>query len=288
MRVVKIVFLTFLVGCTHLLYQPSKLVFHRPHLINLDKKNVTWTAEDGTRLEGWIVFDPHYKGLKKGLIAHFHGNAENLTSHYLSMAWMTQHGFDLMVFDYRGYGTSEGKSNPKGVYLDSLSALEYAHKLVIEQKYKNFIIMGQSLGGSLVLKALSVHKHIQKDVDLVILDSTFRSNAQVSAALLRSNFITFLFSPLAYLLVHDTYNATQSDLEEWNIPTLIVTHLNDPVVKSYQSKQIFTVLGKNVELKKKWLWMREEEPSGHINSFFYPNGPWNQKLLTFINEMEKN
>lgn len=282
--VVKLVFLTFFVSCSNLMYQPSKLVFHDPTLIKLQKKEVSFKSLDGVNLHGWIVSDSNLHRMNKGLITLFHGNAENLTSHYLAFAWLVPKGYDLFVFDYRGYGNSEGSVSPKGILQDSIAALNYSENLLTEKNYSSWIVIGQSLGGSLVLKSLSERKNIQNKVSLVILDSSFRSNSKESAALLRTNFITFLFSPLAYVLMHDTYNATLKDLNSWSIPTLIVAHKDDPVVISYQSNEIFN----QISSLKKWIWVRTEKPSGHINSFYYPNGPWNEKLWNFLNGQNLN
>lgn len=265
------------ISCSSLLYHPSGLVWHLPSKIGLEYTDHALVSQDGTKLHGWLIKKGH--GPKKGLVLLYHGNAENITTHYLSFAWLAEHGYDLFVFDYRGYGKSEGKPSPKGLSDDANAALEYTYKLKLTYAYPQFIVVGQSLGGSLVLKVLSENHHAEKDIGLVILDSTFRSNSEVSAAVLRSHFVTAIFSPLAYVLMQDTHNASVEDLKRWKYPTLIVTHEHDPVVSSKLTQKIFHQLG---PASKKWLWVRNDEFSGHINSFLSPRGPSNDRLLELL------
>ena len=52
------------------------------------------------------VVDPH----PKGWVVQVHGNAQNLTSHVRGLGWVTELGYGLLIFDYRGYGSSTGKA----------------------------------------------------------------------------------------------------------------------------------------------------------------------------------
>ena len=193
------------------------------------------------------------------------------------------HGYDIFIADYRGYGKSEGTPSPRGLYLDTQAAFDYALKLKAKKNYPQFIVAGQSLGGSLVLKLLSEEKNKKEKVDLVILDSTFRSNSQVGAAMLRKHWLTFLLSPLSYLLLQDNYNASIDDLRQWNYPTLCVTHLRDPVVPAYLTQQIYEYLNPQ---HPKWLWLRNDNDVGHINSFLLDGGSYNLRLLAFLKDLE--
>lgn len=46
---------------------------------------------------------------KNTLVLFFHGNAENISSHFISAAWIADRGYDLMMFDYRRFGRSDGE-----------------------------------------------------------------------------------------------------------------------------------------------------------------------------------
>ena len=73
------------------------------------------------------LYDPA-QGKAMGTVVHFHGNAQNMSAHYTFVSWLPAHGFNLFVFDYRGYGQSEGTLSREGVYEDSVAAVEYVRK----------------------------------------------------------------------------------------------------------------------------------------------------------------
>ena len=101
-----------MMGCNSLFYYPSQKVFYTPHNFGTTYEDVYFTSKDGTRLNGWFV--PAI-GHAKGTVIHFHGNAENITNHYTFVQWLPSEGFNLFVFDYRGYGASSGKPDLEGM-----------------------------------------------------------------------------------------------------------------------------------------------------------------------------
>lgn len=277
-KILSILFCIFLYSCSNLLYFSSNIVYDKPQRHGLEIENLTFTTSDNVKLHSWLITSPLVK-VKKGLILQYHGNAENLSSHYISYAWLAKFGYDVLIFDYRGFGQSEGEASPYGLYLDAQSALDFALSYREKNHYEKFIVSGQSLGGAVLLKTLSEAKNFNKNINLVILESTFRSNSAVSASVLRRSWLTALFSPLAYILMNDSYNASIADLVHWPFVTLCVTHKDDPVVASYLLEDIFKQL-KNA--KKKWLWLRDDEFVGHLTSFYTPDGPLNLRLLDLI------
>jgi len=96
---------------------------------------------------GWY-FPSQLSTTPKATIIQFHGNAQNFSAHYLSLAWLTKQEFNLFTFSYRGYGNSEGRPDQKGTYLDGLAALNQGWELHKKSGAKKFIVYGQSLGGS--------------------------------------------------------------------------------------------------------------------------------------------
>ncbi len=268
----------YISSCTSLLYYPSKLVFDNPKRHKLDVENHVIVTKDQLRLHAWLLSSSTAK-IKKGLILQFHGNAENLSTHYLSLAWLAHLGYDVLIFDYRGYGLSEGTPSIRGLYLDSQAVYKYALQLRTEKKYSQFIIVAQSLGGSVALRTLSENTITNSQVNLVIFDSTFRSNSEVSATILRKSWPTFLFSPLAYIFMQDNYNAQEKDLQNWPYKTICITHPDDPVVPSILTVKLYHSLKAS---KYKWLWLRDDIYGGHASAFFTPDGPLNQKLINFL------
>ncbi len=193
-----------------------------------EAKQVHFTSQDGTVLYAWLFQARGEKNPPLGTIIQFHGNAENMSSHYLSLAWLTEQGYQLVAFDYRGYGRSEGDPSQKGTYLDALAALNVAWDFHQQNHAKRFIVFGQSLGGAIATRALQDFP--EKDhVDLLVLDSTFTSYKSVARRKLASFWLTWPFSPLGNVLISDEYNAEEA-LKQNRSRMLIIHDRNDPVM----------------------------------------------------------
>ena len=98
-------------------------------------------------------------------------------------------GHNVMTFNYRGFGKSEGEASEKGLYKDGEAAYQY---LVNETKSpKDIVVYGYSLGGGVASDIAARHQ-----VD-VILDRTFSSGAD-RAAMGVNKIISWVFRLAAY------------------------------------------------------------------------------------------
>ena len=69
-------------GCSHLFYQPSDVMFlEHPESVEKLRREVEFRSADGTKLSGWYF--PARAGGHKGTVIQFHGNAQNLTAHFV-------------------------------------------------------------------------------------------------------------------------------------------------------------------------------------------------------------
>jgi fermentation-respiration switch protein FrsA (DUF1100 family) len=127
-----------------LLYSPICEVCCTPADIGLRFESVVFESSDGTKLTGWYI--PAVNG--KFTVLFCHGNGGNIM-HRLDNINIFHHlGLSCFIFDYRGYGKSEGKPTESGTYLDAQAAYNW----LIHQKRtapENIIIFGRSLGGSI-------------------------------------------------------------------------------------------------------------------------------------------
>ena len=79
-----------------------------------------------------------------------HGNAEDLGTASYFLEELKTAGFAVFAYDYRGYGTSEGKPSEKNVYEDAQTAYEYlTNELKIPPE--KIIVHGRSLGGAVAI-----------------------------------------------------------------------------------------------------------------------------------------
>ena len=83
--------LALLAGCTGLVFQPMRQLVLTPDQIGLDYREVAFETEDGVRLHGWFL---PAASARRGSVLFLHGNAENISTHIASVAWMPAAGFD--------------------------------------------------------------------------------------------------------------------------------------------------------------------------------------------------
>src|SRR5574341_868653 len=115
----------FVEGCDGLFYHPSRNAFLDPASIGFPFQDVGFNSLDGTRLHGWFFAPKDGPERAKATVIHFHGNAENISTHFQAVAWLAREGFNVFVFDYRGYGQSDGKPNPEGIEEDEVAAARW-------------------------------------------------------------------------------------------------------------------------------------------------------------------
>ncbi len=167
----------FIVGFDSCFYYPSREVFHTPDQLGLDYEDVTFEASDGVKLSGWFL---RAQGAAKGTVVHFHGNAENMSGHITFADWLPRAGYNLLVFDYRGYGKSEGKVTRKGTILDGHAALDYVLSRPDVDPQRVFAF-GQSIGGAVAIAVAAERPELRA----VVVDSTFSSYRRIAAMHLR-------------------------------------------------------------------------------------------------------
>ena len=89
----------------------------------------------------------------KGTVVFHHGNAGSVGYHLPFVVWMVRGGYQVLMYDYRGYGKSGGKISRKGVIEDTRAAIAYAQSRK-DVDGKKIISFGHSLGGAKSLAGL--------------------------------------------------------------------------------------------------------------------------------------
>lgn len=127
---------------------PQRTLLTPPKLLGLPVERVTLSTEDGLTLVSWVI-----PADSSGLwLLICHGNAGNLSEfdrpvHY---AGLRRLGLNLLAFDYRGYGESEGAPSESGLYKDANAA----YRLLREQRGvppERIILFGHSLGSAVAV-----------------------------------------------------------------------------------------------------------------------------------------
>jgi fermentation-respiration switch protein FrsA (DUF1100 family) len=217
-------------GCNGLFYYPDQVAYSRADRLGTPCEEVSFTSADGTRLHGWFL---PAQGERKGTVVHFHGNAQNLTSHVGLVTWLPEEGYDVLAFDYRGYGRSAGAADREGLVLDGQAALDYARKRP-DVDATRLLVFGQSLGGAVALA--TVGEGDPRAVRGVAVDSTFGAYQGMANQTLGGTLVTY---PFAWLLVSGDHDPVDS-LERLPPTPLLVLHGDaDEVVPFEEGQALF-------------------------------------------------
>ena len=151
------------------LYYPVREISYTPEELGLDFEEATLKTADGLRLSGWYipVEDSNFT------VLFCHGNGGNMMHRLDSINIFYNLGLSCFIFDYRGYGKSEGKPSEEGTYLDARAAYDW---LIREKKVsqRNIIIFGRSLGGSVAAELAS-----KVEAGALIMESAFTSYVDI-------------------------------------------------------------------------------------------------------------
>jgi hypothetical protein len=133
-------------------YQRTLLI--PPVSLNLPTERIEFTTEDGIILVSWLIRAEADSTGRWLLICH--GNAGNLSEfdrpmHY---AGLRRLGLNLLAFDYRGYGESEGSPSEAGLYRDAQAAYRYLGEKQGATPDR-IIVFGHSLGSAVAVDLAS-------------------------------------------------------------------------------------------------------------------------------------
>lgn len=262
-----ILFNMFITGCNHLFYYPDSTVRLTPSQLNLKYEDISIETKDGEKLSGWFI---HAKNdAPRATILHFHGNAENISTHFMYFSWLTEEGFDLIVFDYRGYGASTGEPSRNGLLLDSTAALSWTRN---NSRTKDLFIVAQSLGGAVVIPAFV--KDPVNGVKAIVLDSTFASYRSITRQKLSSIWLTWpLQWPLSFL-VSDELSPIDF-IQKVHVPLLFLHSLKDPVVPFESGCALYLAAPQPKELwEVKW--------GGHTSAFVNKDDLYRKQLVKYF------
>jgi len=198
---------------SQMIYHPQKSITYTPEDVGLSYEDVTFQTENNLSLHGWYIPSD-----SKNTLLYFHGNAGNISGRLQTIQLLHNLGLNVFIFDYRGYGKSEGRPSEQGTYKDARAAWNY---LVAEREIEddNIVIMGRSLGG-----AVASWLAVQKQPAATILESTFTSAADLGADL-------YPWLPVRSIIKYD-YN-TLANIRQIESP-LFMAHSRDDEIVPYQ------------------------------------------------------
>ncbi len=177
------------------------------------------TTSDRVRLHAWLF---RASDAKAPVLIWFHGNAGNLTDRAEMAAEIAKRGVSVLLFDWRGYGKSEGRASESGLFHDSLAAYDFVHAT----KPSSIVLYGESLGGPY---AAYVAKE-RKGAHAVIIENSFPSLMALGNALYKLGWT----APFAL--------RTSQWLNEAGVPVLVMHGTRDAVIPYSLGKQLYDEL----------------------------------------------
>lgn len=219
------VFLSFLFwGCLveeKFIFYPHATIDETPRDIGLTFDDIFFTTRDGIRLNGWFV---PYPGAKTTFLWS-HGNAGNI-SHRLDNLKLLHEKLkiNIFIFDYRGYGRSQGRVSEEGTYMDGEAALKYLRTRE-DVDPKRVVFFGRSLGA-----AVAAELATREECLALILETPFASIREMARA-------AFPFLPIGPFL--RTRYDTVEKVTRVKAPLLVLHGDRDDVVPFAQGKKVF-------------------------------------------------
>jgi len=162
------------------IYYPSRPLAADPGSVGLAFRDVAFTAADGVRLHGWLI-----PGRTPTTLLYSHGNGGNIGGRVaIARLLADQLGVGLFMYDYRGYGRSEGAPSEAGLVSDALGARAALLREGVAAEH--VVYFGRSLGAAVTLDLALAHPP-----RAVVLESPFASVSAMASTVLPGGGLLF-------------------------------------------------------------------------------------------------
>jgi len=232
--IILLVTVVALTGCTHLVFQPMRQHVLEPSQIKLEAEDQWIKTDDGINLHAWWL--PH-QGREQGTILFLHGNAENISTHIGSVWWLPQYGYNVLLFDYRGYGRSEGEPSLPGLQRDMTATMDWLFQRT-DIDTTRIVVFGQSLGAAIAITGLAESPY-RSQVRSLIVEGAFTSFRDLTRELMSRSWLTWLFQWPLSLTIDDTYRPIDSIRKLGDVPLLIIHSRSDAVIPFHHGEELF-------------------------------------------------
>ena len=245
MRYFCIVSVTLLLSaCTNFLFYPVKSFPVTPDAAGVNYEDLFIDSFDGAKLHGWKLFA---QGELKGSLLFFHGNGDNVSTQLPATYWLAKAGYDVYVFDYRGYGQSEGAVNLDEIILDMESMIAYTVNQLPEGD--SLIVMGHSLGGAMSIYAVA-HSEYKDRMKTLITVEAFSDYHDIAQEAMSKSWLFWLFQlPLSFT-IDNSYRPLDAIGDISPVPVMILHSEEDQMIDILHAERLYEAANEPKSFKK--------------------------------------
>ena len=224
-----------------LLFMPSSAIFQTPQSAGLQAEDLWMTTEDDVRIHGWYF--PNESAELVVILSH--GNAGNISGRITIAETLLNSGAAVLMYDYRGYGQSEGKPTEAGLYKDIEAVV---HHLKTDKGYdeNEMVMYGRSLGA-----AVAAYAATQFNIRGLVLDSAFKN----LRAMIRD---VYPFVPT--VLARYRFPTDEYIMQLEGLPIMIMHSPGDEIVRFSHGRALYEM----IDQPKAFVELR----GGHNDNFF--------------------
>ena len=248
-------------GGNQLFYFPTRDEPSTPATWGFKYETIDFKSSDGTPLHGWFI--PPRTTQPKGTVIFSHGNAGSMSYHLGFVMWLAEAGYNVFMYDYRGFGKSGGNVDRRGMIDDVKAAFAYAGKRK-DIDPKRLISYGHSLGGAQSVTALG--ETPVKGLCAIVIDGAFASYQAMASV---------IGGQLGASLVTDELSPKDFVKKLAPVPLLVVHGDHDEVVPVSQGKQLYEAAGQ----PKTFF---EVKTGRHGTALSDDNGAYRKKMIVWL------
>ncbi len=215
-------------------FHPERYDANNPWPTPANATDVWFRNHDGNRLHGWFFQSTGEPA--RATIIFFHGNGGNVRNIGWLGEQLSARDFDIFIFDYRGYGRSEGNlEDEQGLYRDADAAYEY---LVNERRVgpDSIVLYGQSLGTAAVADVAA-----RRNCAAIVMESGMTSASDMASVALP------WLPRLLHGLGRNRFESARK-LSQVHCPILVVHGEPDETIPTEQGRTLFAAANEPKEL----------------------------------------
>jgi fermentation-respiration switch protein FrsA (DUF1100 family) len=238
-----------------LLYFPQREIAQTPRDIGLHYEELRFVTSDRVAITAWYIPAED----EQGVLLFCHGNAGNISHRLDSIRIFNELRLSVLIFDYRGYGMSEGRPTEEGTYLDAEAAWDF---LATTKKIRpeRIVLFGRSLGG-----AVAAEIAMRKNPGALILESTFTSVPDIAQQ---------YYPWLPIRLLSKFRYATVEKVGQIRCPKIIIHSPDDDIIPVAHGRMLY----ERASSPKDYLQIR----GGHNEGFMISGSTYTEGLRDFL------